>query len=118
MTKLNVLIAGSTGYIGMQLIKILAKHKKVNIKYLCANTSTGKKITHFYKDLKLINIPKIIKFKKKLLDDVDVVFTALPNGESQKISKLLKKKNILIDLSADFRLKSSIDFFIIFSIFS
>ena len=47
MTKLNVLIAGSTGYIGMQLIKILAKHKKVNIKYLCANTSTGKKITHF-----------------------------------------------------------------------
>ena len=32
MPKLNVLIAGSTGYIGVQLIKLLIKHKNVNIK--------------------------------------------------------------------------------------
>jgi N-acetyl-gamma-glutamyl-phosphate reductase len=35
---------------------------------------------------------------------VDVVFTALPNGEAQEISKHLLKKNTLIDLAADFRL--------------
>ena len=35
MHKLNVLIAGSTGYIGIQLIKLLCKHKNINIKYLC-----------------------------------------------------------------------------------
>ena len=33
MRKLNVLIAGSTGYIGIQLIKLLVKHKNINIKY-------------------------------------------------------------------------------------
>ena len=33
MPKLNVLIAGSTGYIGVQLIKLLIKHKNINIKY-------------------------------------------------------------------------------------
>ena len=33
MPKLNVLVAGSTGYIGVQLVKLLSKHKKVNIKY-------------------------------------------------------------------------------------
>ena len=37
MRKLNALIAGSTGYIGVQLIKMLVKHKNVKIKYLCGN---------------------------------------------------------------------------------
>ena len=42
MPKLNVLVAGSTGYIGVQLIKLLVKHKHLNIKYLCGNSSVGK----------------------------------------------------------------------------
>ena len=105
MDKINVLIAGATGYIGIQLLKILYKHKKVNIKYLCGNSSIGKKISSFDEILKKYKLPKIIKFNKNLLSDIDIVFTALPNGEAQKISKLLNKKNILIDLAADFRLK-------------
>tara|TARA_B100000287_G_scaffold127575_1_gene119611 strand:- start:1281 stop:2312 length:1032 start_codon:yes stop_codon:yes gene_type:complete len=110
MSKINVLIAGSTGYIGVQLTKILANHKKVNIKYLCGNTSIGKKISYYDKNLAKYKLPKIIKFNKKLLLNIDVVFTALPNGESQKISNLLLKNNTLIDLSADFRLKKASDF--------
>ena len=51
MRKLNILIAGSTGYIGIQLIKLLIKHKNVNIKYLCGNTSAGKKISFYDKTL-------------------------------------------------------------------
>tara|TARA_B100000579_G_scaffold213683_1_gene174698 strand:+ start:1689 stop:2714 length:1026 start_codon:yes stop_codon:yes gene_type:complete len=111
MPKINVLIAGSTGYIGVELVKILINHKNVNIKYLCGNSSIGKKISVFDKFLSKKKLPKIIKFNKKLLLDVDVVFTALPNGESQKISKYLLKKNVLIDLSADFRLRNKNDFF-------
>jgi len=110
MSKINVLIAGSTGYIGVQLTKILVNHKKVNIKYLCGSSSIGKKISYFDKSLSKYKLPKIIKFNKNLLLNVDVIFTALPNGESQKISKLLLKKNTLIDLSADFRLKKTSDF--------
>ena len=45
MSKINVLIAGSTGYIGVQLTKILINHKKINIKYLCGSSSIGKKIS-------------------------------------------------------------------------
>ena len=111
MSKINVLIAGSTGYIGVQLTKILVNHKNVNIKYLCGSSSIGKKISYFDNSLSKQKLPKIIKFNKKLLSNVDVIFTALPNGESQKISKLLLKKNTLIDLSADFRLKKASDFF-------
>ena len=104
MRKLNVLVAGSTGYIGLQLINLLINHSKVKIKYLCGNTSIGNNIFSYDKSLKNKKLPKIIKFNKKLLNDIDIIFTALPNGEAQKISKILLKKNVLIDLAADFRL--------------
>ncbi len=110
MQKLNAIIAGSTGYIGVQLIKLLIKHKNVNIKYLCGNTSVGKDISFYDQTLKSKNLPKIVKFDKKYLKEIDVIFTALPNGEAQEISKFLLKKNTLIDLAADFRLKKSSDF--------
>ena len=110
MPKLKALVAGSTGYIGVQLIKLLIKHKFVNIKYLCGNTSVGKKISSYDKSLLNTKLPKIIKFNKDLLNDVDVVFTALPNGEAQDISKYLGKNITLIDLAADFRLEKSLDY--------
>ena len=105
MPKLNALVAGSTGYIGTQLVKILVKHKYINIKYLCGNSSVGKSILFYEKSLSKYKLPKIRKFNKNLLDDVDIIFTALPNGEAQDISKHLNNKNILIDLAADFRLE-------------
>ena len=110
MPKLNVLIAGSTGYIGVQLVKLLVKHNKINIKYLCGNSSVGKKISFFDKSLNLKKLPKIVKFNKSYLNDVDVVFTALPNGEAQVISNNLTKKNVLIDLAADFRLQKASEY--------
>tara|TARA_A100001015_G_scaffold302302_1_gene390342 strand:+ start:2637 stop:3659 length:1023 start_codon:yes stop_codon:yes gene_type:complete len=110
MLKLNALIAGSTGYIGVQLIKLLVKHKNVNIKYLCGNNSIGKKISYFDKSLINKKLPTICKFNKKYLNEVDLIFTALPNGEAQLISNSLLKKNTLIDLAADFRLNESKDY--------
>ena len=111
MDKLNVLIAGSTGYIGTQLVKLLCKHKNVKIKYLCGNTSVGKSISYYDKSLFKYKLPKIIRFNKNLLKNIDVIFTALPNGEAQDISKHLNKNNTLIDLAADFRLEKSSDYF-------
>ena len=110
MPKLNALIAGSTGYIGIQLIKLLVKHKYINIKYLCGNSSVGKKISYYDKSLSNKKLPKIIKFNKKLLKEIDVIFTALPNGEAQIISNHLSKNKILIDLAADFRLEKSSEY--------
>ncbi len=110
MRKINALVAGCTGYIGVQLIKLLIRHKFVNIKYLCGNSSVGKEISKFDKSFSSKNLPKIIKFNKRYLKDVDVIFTALPNGEAQKISKYLNNDHVLIDLAADFRLEKSSDY--------
>ena len=111
MPNLNVLVAGPTGYIGIQLIKLLLKHRYINIKYLCGKSSIGKKISHYDKTIKNKKLPKIVKFDQKFLHKVDVIFTALPNGEAQEISKNLLKNNTLIDLSADFRLEKASQFF-------
>ena len=65
----------------------------------------GKKIQFFDKRIKK-KLPKISKLSKVKWDNIDVLFTSLPTGESQKIvKKLIKYKNLkIIDLSADFRI--------------
>jgi len=110
MPKLNVLVAGSTGYIGVQLIKLLVKHSDVMIRYLCGNSSVGKNISDYDKPLKKYKLPKIVKFDKTYLENVDLIFTALPNGGAQNISNYLLKHNVLIDLAADFRLNKASDY--------
>ena len=50
MKKINVLITGVTGFIGLQLVKLLTKHKYTNIKYLCGNSGAGKKLNCMIKN--------------------------------------------------------------------
>ena len=57
MRKLNVLVAGSTGYIGIQLVNILLNHRYVKIKYLCGNSSIGKNISVYDSKLKSKKLP-------------------------------------------------------------
>ena len=104
--SLNIAIAGATGYVGLQLIKILLKHPKVKIKYLCANKSAGKKINQFDKTITKKNLPKITKVKNIDWYKINILFTSLPNGEAQKIAKAIPNHIKLIDLSADFRLRN------------
>ena len=61
---INIAIAGATGYVGLELIKILTKHPKANIVYLCAQKSIGKSISVFDKKIKKNNLPKISEIKK------------------------------------------------------
>ena len=104
--SLNIVIAGATGYIGLELVKILSYHPSVKILYLCATRSIGKSINSFDKRIKKKNLPKISKINHVNWKNVDVLFTALPNGEAQKIANVLPEHTKLIDLSADFRLNN------------
>ena len=103
----NVAIAGATGYIGIELIKLLQNHPKVKIKYVCARNSIGKSLNTFDKKLKKKSLPKISKFNSIKFKDIDILFTALPNGEAQKISNKSSFNFKLIDLSGDFRLSDA-----------
>ena len=102
--SLNIAIAGATGYVGLELIKILSKHPKSKILYLCAKKSIGKSINAFDTRIKNNNLPKISNINKVNWDKINILFTALPNGEAQKIAKKIPENIKLIDLSSDFRL--------------
>ena len=103
--SLNIAIAGATGYVGLELIKILSKHPKAKIVYLCAQKSLGKSINKIDKKIKK-RLPKITRLNSIDWKKVDVIFTALPNGEAQKVAMNLPSRIKLIDLSADFRLNN------------
>ena len=87
--SINIAIAGATGYIGLELIKILSNHPKARILYLCATKSIGKSIYHFDKRINKKNLPRITKIEKADWNKIDVLFTALPNGEAHRIAKTL-----------------------------
>ena len=103
--KINVCIIGATGYVGLDLVYLLSKHKNVSIKYLCAQKNLGKKIDFFDKRIKR-KLPKISNVKRIDFKKIDLIFLSLPNGEAQKfVKRYFLYKNIkFIDLSADFRI--------------
>ena len=105
LNKINIVVAGATGYVGLDLIYILSRHLRANIKYLCAKKKIGKNINYFDKRIKK-KLPKITKLESVNWSEINVLFTCLPVGESQVIIKsLIKYRNLkIIDLSADFRL--------------
>ena len=110
LKKINVAVVGATGYTGLDLVFLLSKHPKVNISYLCATKNLGKKISFFDKRVKK-KVPKITSVKKINWSKVDLVYLSLPNGEAQKLIKIIYHKYEslkFIDLSADFRLTNQI----------
>tara|TARA_B100000965_G_C19312844_1_gene635292 strand:+ start:547 stop:723 length:177 start_codon:yes stop_codon:yes gene_type:complete len=52
LKKINIVVAGATGYVGLELINLLSKHPNAEIKYLCATKSIGKSIKTFDKRIK------------------------------------------------------------------
>ena len=88
--KINIVVAGATGYVGLDLVKILSSHPKANIRYLCAQKQLGKKIQFFDKRIKK-KLPKISHLKNVNWNNIDLLFTSLPTGASQILSKELFK---------------------------
>ncbi len=105
--KINVAVAGATGYVGLDLVYLLSTHPKIKIVNLCAQRKIGKSIKSYDKRLNS-KLPKISKIESVNWKDIDLLFLSLPNGEAQKLIKKLYYKFInlkFIDLSADFRIE-------------
>lgn len=99
---------GSTGYVGSELIRILYNHPEVEIKVITSKTHSNQAFNSVYQ-----NFNRICEMKceendlEKIAKKLDIIFLALPHGVTSKIltNSILKDVKI-IDLSADFRLKS------------
>jgi len=106
MQEFNIAILGASGYTGVELIRILVNHPNVKISYITAEKHAGKNVSEVFPHLKGILDLKLEKLDpKKVPDDIDIVFAALPHGASAEvIHEIYKRKIKIIDLGADFRL--------------
>ncbi len=102
-------IIGATGYAGAELVRILTGHKEVEIKWLGSRSYIDKKYASVYQNMfELMEGNCLDDNIGELVDKVDVVFTATPQGYLASVMKeeYLEKAKF-IDLSADFRFKDA-----------
>lgn len=100
-------IIGATGYAGQQLASLLVNHPEAEIKFVSSNSYAGQLFSDIYPQFyKILDMPLLsTEEAKAAMGDVDVVFTALPNGLVFELAQLALEKGIkIIDFSADFRL--------------
>jgi len=101
-------VVGATGYAGYQLSILLSRHKNVSIVFLSSHNYSDMKISDVYGNLRgfLDNVCIDMQTAKKKLSEIDVLFLALPNGQSfDLVEKALSVGVKVIDLGADYRLR-------------
>ncbi len=107
---MDIGIIGGSGYTGGELLRLLAQHPEANISAVTSRSRKGQKVSDTHAHLRKICD---IEFEELSAEDVasrsDIVFTAVPHGTAmQVVPKLLDSGVKVIDLSADYRLKSDV----------
>ncbi len=99
-------IVGGTGYTGVELLRILARHPDVELKAITSRGEAGTAVAEMFPSLRGAVGLKFSNPKDAPLGDCDVVFFATPNGIAmQQAGALLAAGARVIDLAADFRIK-------------
>lgn len=102
---INVSIIGASGYAGGELLRILLQHPKVKIKEVTSNRFAGELVTLHHPNLRGRTDLHYLKIDQ--LSSCDVLFISLPNGVSMNyMDKFTKLAKHIIDLGADFRLRT------------
>ena len=104
---IKVGIIGATGYAGSELVLILLGHKDVEIKWYGSRSYIDKKYASIYQNFfQLVDANCMYDNMEVLADQVDVIFTATPQGLcASLVNEEILSKVKIIDLSADFRIK-------------
>ncbi|HEY40482.1 MAG TPA: N-acetyl-gamma-glutamyl-phosphate reductase [Dehalococcoidia bacterium] len=101
MATTRVGIINVTGYVGMELARLLHQHPQVELTSVTGRSAAGQKLGKVFPHLASINLTI-----EPELGEVDLAFSAMPHKESATaVVPLLKRGIKVIDASADFRLK-------------
>ncbi len=103
----NAVILGASGYTGAEAVRLIAGHPKLNLVALTGHSRAGQAYGDIYPNFSPLNLPDVVSVKDVDFSGVDVAFACLPHGASQEtIAGVIDQVDTVIDLSADFRLKS------------
>ena len=102
-------VAGATGYLGAELLRLLADHPVFDVAIAQADSTAGTRIGEVYPALGRAYRDLLVEsLDPGALEELDLVFVALPSGASQEVvSALYGRVGLVVDLGADFRLQDA-----------
>ena len=104
MTRIS--LAGASGYAGGELLRLLCAHPEFEIGPIAAGGKAGMSVADVHPQLISLGSRILAETTPEILSDADLVFLALPHGESAQLVSSLPGDLPIIDLGADFRLTS------------
>jgi N-acetyl-gamma-glutamyl-phosphate reductase len=97
-------VAGASGYAGGELLRLLASHPQISVGPLAAGGRAGESVGAVHPNLTQFADLPLVETTAQVLADADIVFLALPHGESAALAAQLPEGLPIVDLGADFRL--------------
>ncbi|MCX5386287.1 N-acetyl-gamma-glutamyl-phosphate reductase [Streptomyces sp. NBC_00083] len=101
----RVAVAGASGYAGGELLRLLASHPGVEVGAVTAHSSAGRRLGSVQPQLAQYADRVLLGTHADALRGHDVVFLALPHGQSAALAAELEPGTLVVDCGADFRLR-------------
>lgn len=102
-------VAGASGYAGGELLRLLLAHPEIEIGALTGNSNAGQRLGALQPHLLPLADRVLQETTPEVLAGHDVVFLALPHGQSAAVAEKLGPDVLVVDMGADFRLKDAAD---------
>ncbi|MER5946097.1 N-acetyl-gamma-glutamyl-phosphate reductase [Streptomyces sp. NPDC001904] len=102
-------VAGASGYAGGEVLRLLLAHPEVEIGALTGNSNAGQRLGALQPHLLPLADRVLTETTADVLAGHDVVFLALPHGQSAAVAEQLGPDVLVVDMGADFRLKDAAD---------
>ncbi len=103
---IKVGIVGGTGYTGVELLRLLARHPQVVLRVITSRADAGTPVSQMFPSLRGIIDLTFVHPDQAKLEECDLVFFATPNGIAMQQARVLLNAGVrVIDLAADFRLQ-------------
>ncbi|MEV7149564.1 N-acetyl-gamma-glutamyl-phosphate reductase [Streptomyces sp. NPDC093084] len=102
-------VAGASGYAGGEVLRLLLAHPEVEIGALTGNSNAGQRLGALQPHLLPLADRTLTATTAEALAGHDVVFLALPHGQSAAVAEQLGPDVLVIDMGADFRLRDPAD---------
>ncbi|MGW7267577.1 N-acetyl-gamma-glutamyl-phosphate reductase [Streptomyces sp. NPDC054842] len=102
-------VAGASGYAGGELLRLLLVHPGIEIGALTGNSNAGQRLGALQPHLLPLADRVLQETTPEVLAGHDVVFLALPHGQSAAVAERLGPDVLVVDMGADFRLQDAAD---------
>ena len=100
-------VIGASGYAGGELLRLLAIHPQFEVTVVSAHSNAGEQVTSVHPQLQSYAGRKFVNADSINFSEIELVFLALPHGESASLIAKIPAHVKIVDLGADFRLEDA-----------